>query len=166
MRGRRSPETSKRCWASGSSGVRGRSGVHSTSPPESRSGDEIRRVADFERAALRGVALEVVGVDLDPLDRPAGRQPNDGPVVPGTTTTLGLPAIAHVGGAARQDEVVPVAEEHVAAPDDQAAVLERGEIGEDAGLERRIPRRFAVDSQPGHAAVGIDVEPEMGHAPA
>ena len=50
--------------------------------------------------------------------------------------------------------------------DDEAAVLERGEIGEGPGLKRRIPRRFSVDSQAGHPTVGIDIEPEMGHPPA
>ena len=62
-----------------------------------RPGPGPRRETTFERAALREVALEVIGVDLDRLDRrPWPAEPQDQPVVSGPAPAPGLPAVSHV----------------------------------------------------------------------
>ncbi len=67
----------------------------------------------------------------------------------------------------RQDQVVPRSEEHVAAGDDHAAVLGRGEIDVTAQAETRpIRQDVAVDAQPRHAAVGKDAQPQVRRATA
>ena len=87
-----------------------------------------RHDAPFEAAGAGRVALEVMGVDLHALDRAGGAEPNDRPVVAAAATAPRLPAVAHVRAAPGHDQVLAVAEEHVAARDDEAAVLHRREI--------------------------------------
>ena len=99
----------------------------------------------LEAAGARRVALEVARVDFDPPNRARGPEPDDRPVVPRPAPPLRLPAVAHVRRVARHDQVVARAEEHVAARDDQAAVLDRREIdvaaARAAGPSRRRRRR-------------------------
>jgi hypothetical protein len=107
----------------------------------------------------------VVGVQLQALHAAACREPHDRPVVAGAAAAARLPAVAHVRRAPGQDQVLAVAEEHVAAHHDEAAVLHRRQVQHLAAREPRgIGPRFAVHAQPRHAAVGIDVEAQVRQA--
>ena len=57
-----------------------------------------------------------------------------------------------------------LSDEHVAAGDDESAVGQRGQVGYRAGAEAGPAQRLAVHPEPRDAAVGVDVEPEMGDA--
>src|SRR5262245_24896712 len=80
-----------------------------------------------------------------------------------TATALRLPAIAHVRRVARHDQVVPRPEEHVAAGDDEAAVLRGREIYI-AAFAEPIPvgDDVAVRPKPRDTAVWVDAETQMG----
>src|SRR4051794_22177161 len=84
-----------------------------------RAGDEVRgtrargRVDAVEREAVRVVALEMGGVDLDDRRRAARAELNEDPVVARAATAAGLPAAAHVLGTAGHDEIVHGAKEGV-----------------------------------------------------
>ena len=101
-------------------------------PPESIARQRFEvllvRSRPFEGRALRVVALEVVGVDLDPLEEAGRPESQDQPVVAGTAAAAGLPAVPHVRGAARHDQVVLGAEVHVARAEDEPAVPDGGQI--------------------------------------
>ena len=133
-------------------------------PPSPRA--RSRGVAAFERAAPGGVALEVGGVDLDALERAApsqlGRSPSRGPARAAASSPSRRPCRRRAG----HDQVVAVAEEHVAAGDDQAAVLHRREVDLAGGRTSRgqSGSDLAVDAQPRDAAVREDVEPQVGDA--
>ena len=157
--------TWSRVWPRASSA--GRIGFHSSSGQVSASTTALAGVAGVDRATIRVVAFEVIGVDHDLLDVPAPAELDDRPVVSRPAAAPGLPAVAHVRGAAGHDQVLLRAEEHVARRHHDATVLDRGEIDE--------PRWSGASASPGprgrgrakarDAAVGIDVEPEVSHAP-
>src|SRR5690606_24764376 len=86
------------------------------------------RVHAPQRAALGVVAVEVAGVDLDQADGAGGGEGEQDPVVAGSALAAGLPAVAHVRGAAGGDQVVHRREEHVAAGERAAAMAQRGEV--------------------------------------
>ena len=93
-----------------------------------RRGRYCSRVAELDHTAARRISLVVIRVDLDAMQRASRGQLHDRPVVPLPAPATRLPAITHVCRSARHDEVVPVAEEHVAAEQRLAAVLGRGEV--------------------------------------
>jgi hypothetical protein len=70
----------------------------------------------------------VVGVHLDEAERALHAELEQRPVVAGAAAALGLPALAHVHGAAGHDQVVAHAEEHVAAREHLGAALGRGHV--------------------------------------
>ena len=105
----------------------------------------------------------MIGVDLHALDHAARGEAHDRPVVPWSAPPLCLPTVAHVRRAAGENQVLPVAVEHVAADDDEAAVLHRREI-EEANERSLVRRDDAVHAQPGDAAIRIDIETEMRRA--
>src|SRR6266566_9455403 len=84
-------------------------------------------VLDHRRAG--SVSLEVVGVELDAIDRAATTEAHHGPVMPRSATPFRLPAIAHVCRASWHDEILTVTVVHVTAADDEAAILDRREVG-------------------------------------
>src|SRR5207248_1246592 len=96
--------------------------------PRGALAEDRRRLAAarLEAARPRRVPLEMTRVDLVATDGPLGAEPDDRPVVAGTAPPLRLPPVAHLRSVARHDQVVPRPEEHVAARDDDAAVLGRG----------------------------------------
>ena len=110
-------------------------------------------------AGGRRVALEVPRIHLDPPDRPRCGEADDRPVVSRSAPPPGLPAVAHVRGVAGHDQVVPRSKEHVAARDDETAVLGSPEI-DFATPPERLPvcGDAAVDAQPRDAAVGVDAK--------
>ena len=141
-----------------------------------RAGDQVgdpraRRVDALERAAIRVVALEVVGVDLDRVERAAGAEADQDPVVAGRALAPRLPAAAHVLGPARQEQVVHRAEEGVGAGEGEPAVAHRREIdaafdGVRARLAIERRRRplggdAAEDAEARDAAVGEDVQADV-----
>src|SRR5688572_14995048 len=89
-------------------------------------------------------------------------EPHDGPVVPRAAPTAGFPTIAHVRGSPGKDQVLAMAEEHVAAHDDPPSVLQRREIDVTAADECRPVRgNLSVDAQARHTAVRKDVEADV-----
>src|SRR3569832_1715760 len=90
---------------------------------------------------------------------------DDGPIMTWTTTPFSFPPVAHVSRATRHDEIVAVAEEHVATGKYEAAVFHCGEI-DMAGALELIPIRYdlAVAAQPRHAAIREDLETKMRDA--
>src|SRR5688572_31191629 len=88
---------------------------------------------------------------------------DDGPIMAGAATAFRFPAVAHVGGAARHDQVVTMSKEHVAARDHECAVFDGCEIDVAAGTFEPFPLRRddAVNAQPRDAAVREDLEPQV-----
>src|SRR6185312_3246383 len=84
------------------------------------------------------------------------------PVVAVVAATGGLPALAHDPGVVGRDQVGGRGVEHVAAPDDRAAVLQRGQVERVRGEVERVGDDVPVDAQPGHAAVGVLAQPDVG----
>src|SRR5439155_25101142 len=97
-----------------------------------------------------------------PADRARGPEANDRPVVPWASPPLRFPPIGHVTRLAGQDQIVPGAEEHVAARDDKAAMLDSRQV-DVAALPQPIPvwRHLAMYPEPGDAAVGKDAQAHM-----
>ena len=159
----------RRSCSSNTCRVCGCSGLSTTvRQPMSASGFASRGpTARLDETAARRVALEVRGVDLDALHRARRRQADERPVVARAAAALGLPAVAHVHRAVGLDQVVPRAEEHVAARQHVGAVLQRREIHQPAERAQLRPVRhhLAVHAQSRHAAVGEDVEPHVREAP-
>src|SRR5687767_5130932 len=85
----------------------------------------VPEVGCLDHGTSRSVALEVVRVELDPLYHPATREADDRPVVSGPAPAFRLPSVTHVGRAAGKDQILPMTVVHVAALDDESAVLHR-----------------------------------------
>src|SRR5438034_696038 len=118
-------------------------------------------IAALDAARRRRIALEMIRVELRAYDRAASREANDRPVVSGASAPFRLPAVSHMRGAAGQDEVLSMAEEHVAANDHVTAVLHRRQI-DTVTLERlRLETDFAVRPEARDTAIRIDIEPQM-----
>src|SRR3569832_2087219 len=83
-------------------------------PVFSLGGDLLRRAMRLRRgldeAAVRIVALEMVGADLDSLDDARVAEVQDGPGVAGFAPAARLPAIAHVLAAVGRGQVLDPAE--------------------------------------------------------
>src|SRR5262249_34970777 len=75
----------------------------------------IDGVTAFQRAALRKIALEPRSIDFQPANMTGLPEPDDGPIMAGPAPSLGFPAVTHVSGASRHDQIVTMTEEHVAA---------------------------------------------------
>src|SRR5260221_6929278 len=90
----------------------------------------LSRPAAFEGGALRVASLEMVRVDLDPVEDSGGAEPQDEPIMSRTAPPTRLPAVAHVRGAAGHDQVVLGAEVHVAGAEDEPAVPDRRQVEE------------------------------------
>ena len=75
------------------------------SPFESRQTVRVSEAA-LEGRAVRIVALEVIGVDLDTRQQASCSEAHDRPVVSGSAATTRLPAVPHVPRAAGHDHVV------------------------------------------------------------
>jgi hypothetical protein len=78
-------------------------------------------------------------------------------------TAFGFPAVTHVRGSARHDEIVPMAKKHVAAREHATAVFYCREVQVAANLPQPIPwwSNFPVNTQARDAAVGINLETQM-----
>src|SRR5690242_850920 len=102
-------------------------------------------------------------VDFDAMNVSGAAEFDDGPIVTWTTTAFSFPAVAHVCRATGHDQVVAVAEEHVATGQHEAAVFHSRQIDVAAGAFQLIPIGYdlAVDAQPRDAAVRIDFEAKM-----
>src|SRR5262249_7778290 len=94
------------------------------------------------------VVFEVRGIAFDPPDGAFGAEPYDRPVVTGPASALRLPSITHVRRVAGHDQIVARSEEHVAARDDDGAMLDGREI-DVALLAQPFPvgHHLAVDAQ-------------------
>src|SRR5256885_11945319 len=84
------------------------------------------------------ISLEVGRVQVDALDHAAPAEAQHYPVMTGAPPAPRLPAVAHVAGRSRHDQVQWLAEELIARGERHAAVLHRDEI--DGGP---LPRRFS-----------------------
>src|SRR5690242_21678286 len=84
-------------------------------------------VAALEACALREIALEVCGVQIDALDYATPAEPQHHPVVPEPPAPPCLPAIAHVSRPAGHDQVHGLAEELIARQIGRASCRERVE---------------------------------------
>src|SRR2546429_4832630 len=91
-------------------------------------GAPSRDVASLEARALGEIALEVGRVQIDVLDHAALPEAQHHPVMTRAPPAPRLPAIAHVAGRSRHDEVQRLAEELIARGERNAAVLHRAEI--------------------------------------
>ena len=121
--------------------------------------ERVPLLQHFYRARRRSVPLEPGRVHLDAADAPRQPQPHDRPVVPGAAAAAGLPAVVHASWRARQDQVVPRSEEHVARGDDESAVLKAGQVDFlFASQLFRLRRHRPVQPESGDAAVRVDVE--------
>src|SRR5437868_12199028 len=93
-------------------------------------------------------------IDDDALDSSFMPELHDHPVVTRAATPLRFPAVTHVHAASRHDEVVTMAEEHVARFNDARTVLDCREVDFAALCELRPVRcRLAMHAQAGHTAV-------------
>ena len=95
---------------------------------------------------------------------PDGAQLDDGPIVARTTPALRFPAVAHVCGAARHDQIVPISKEHITARKNQPAVFHCRKIDLAAELFQAIPvgKNLAIDSQTRYAAIRINLKTKIG----
>ena len=117
----------------------------------------------LEEAAVRIIAFEMGGVDDDLLDPPRRAQLQHRPVVPGLAPPPRLPAVAHVHAAPRRGEILDAAIMLVIGDDAAAAILHRQQVEARVRIDRRpVLGDPAPDAQPGDAAVGKDVEADMG----
>src|SRR5882762_1390052 len=71
--------------------------------------------ASLERAALRKISFEVRSIHFQAIDVPGRPKFDNHPIVTRTTSSLCLPAVAHVHGTTGHDQVMPVAEKHITA---------------------------------------------------
>src|SRR6185503_21346898 len=102
------------------------------------------------------------GVNFDAVNLSRAAELDDGPIMTWTTSSFCFPAVAHVCRATGHDQVVTVAEEHVATGKHEAAVFHRREIDVARALELiPIGDDFAVNAQPRHATIGEDLETKM-----
>src|SRR5713101_6598263 len=115
----------------------------------------LRIARALDRGGVRIVSLEMRGVDLDAPDRRLCGQLDDDPIVPRAAPPPRFPTVAHVAASPRHDQVVPGAEKHVAAGEDFAAVLDRGEIelAEQSTFAMPIRNDFTVHAKSRHSAV-------------
>ena len=116
-------------------------------------------------AELR-VAFEVTRVDLDAPDGPGRAKPDDRPVVTGAAPSLGLPAVAHVERASRHNQIVTMAEEHIAAREDAPALLYRRQINLAATHQQSLPvgQDLSVNAQAGHTSIGVNLQAQVRKA--
>ena len=119
------------------------------------------KAAYLDHACTGCVALVVIGVQLHTLDGAGTAQTYDRPVVARAPPALRFPSVAHVRGSAGQDEVLPMAEEHVATDHAEAAILQRGQVdGCIADSFLHWPH-ITVHAKPRHAAIRKDIEPKV-----
>ena len=122
-------------------------------------------IGALEHAAAGRVPFEVVGIELHALDRCAACEAHDRPLVSRSAAALRLPAVAHVGGPAGLDEVLPVAVPHVTALGHESAVLHGCEVHD---LARRqhggIRDHVAVHAQSRDASVRMDRQAQVRDA--
>ena len=119
-----------------------------------------------DRDGAGGVPLEVRGVDQQRSRCARQAQPDHQPVVAVAPPASRLPAVVHPRGRPRLEHVLGRREEVVADRLDAAAELEAGQVGQGVvGIDLAQGREGdAHDSQPGHATVGNDPQPEVGAA--
>ncbi len=117
----------------------------------------------LEPHLLGKVAPEECRVDDETLYVPRRAQLDDGPVEmalgPGPRR---LPAVSHVLASAGVYQVVLGSEMLVAAGQRYASVLGRRQIEDDLGVFWEDGHGMPVQTEPGDAAVGVHVQPDMG----
>src|SRR5512143_321089 len=112
--------------------VRLERGFGDENAPRRRGSVGTGRIADvtvLDHRRRRGVALEVIGVQLDATNHASPAETDDGPIVPGPAPPLRFPPVAHMRGASRHDEILAMAVMHVATEHDESPILHRREIG-------------------------------------
>src|SRR6476659_6484695 len=131
-------------------------------PPALRR-QRITGLQHLERATPRRVSLEIARVHFDAADDPGKAEAQDRPVVTGPASPLRFPAVVHPERRAGKNEVVPLAEEHVARAENESAVLQGREVDLLAG-HRGLRGNETVHAEPRDAAVRIDVELDVSDA--
>src|SRR6185503_14616140 len=114
--------------------------------------------AAFKRAALWEVSFEPGRVHFQASNMAGRAELDDRPVVTRAAPALSFPTVAHVGRPSRHDQIVPVAEEHVAASEHHSAVFDGREIDIATNLPQAVPLRcyLAVHLQTRHPAIRKD----------
>jgi hypothetical protein len=128
---------------------------------DDRVGRGAARVGGEQPDPARGIADEPRGVDLHVAQLPGRGQRDDRVIVARAAPPGVLPPLPHAGGPAGQDQVARRGVKGVGAAGHPAAVL-RGREVDDAGQEPGIGHRGAVHPEPGHSAVRIDRQPDVG----
>src|SRR5687768_18443765 len=101
----------------------------------------------------------MIGIDLDAANRSWAAEPDDRPVVSRPSATARLPSVSNMCRSAGKDEILAMAEEHVAAHYDPPAVLHRCQIDVTRADERGpIGGDLAVNTKARDSAIGKDVE--------
>jgi hypothetical protein len=103
----------------------------------------------------------VESIDFNALDFSVGSELDDAEIAMLATAAAGFPTIVHAGGAAGEYKIVAGAVKHIAGFDDTRAVFDCREIDE---IAQRFGHHFAMDAEAGDAAIGINVEAEVGEA--
>ncbi len=120
-------------------------------------------VGSLDRAAIRIVALEVGGIDQNLLDHTGMTEFQDRPIEARFAATTSFPAVTHVDATIRRDQVAGLTVVGIVAGDRSAAVGHGGQIEPLAArVSRPVDRDPTVQTQPGHSAVGKDVQPDVG----
>jgi hypothetical protein len=121
----------------------------------------VPHVGRLYTAAVRVVAFEMGGVDLDFFGIAGRAQCDDDPVIAGSPTTAGFPTVTHVQAAPRGQDDPGIAIMRVAVPDNPPCI--------DDGRQFVMPGRVLAfpfadgcspDAEAGDAAIRKNVEPQ------
>src|SRR5256885_9200076 len=88
----------------------------------------IGSMTTFERTTLGKISFEPGSVDLETPKVARSAEPNDRPIITRAAPSFGFPTITHIQRAARHNQVMTMAEKHVATREHQSAIFYRGQI--------------------------------------
>ena len=102
------------------------------------------------------------GIDFDSANRSRRPEPDNDPIVARAPTPLRFPPIAHVQRIPGQNQIVPGAKVHVAAANNDAAMIDGREI-DLAALTQTIPvgSNLAMDPQSRHTPIREDAQADV-----
>src|SRR5688572_17280148 len=103
----------------------------------------------------------MVGIDLDLRDHTWMSEPDDGPVVAGSTPPARLPPVAHVLRAAGHDQRAAGAIMQIARREEEPAIGNQGEIDHAGADLVPVDGDLAVNTQSSDAAVGVNTQPQV-----